>query len=117
MKSLPRNFQSGNGQSTISNANAIHSSASTAASGVADAGTVLSFTTISGSIFGARMRASDTVPRPPVAYCTVSSYMFAHTSVFSSRVRQTARLASPILRPTVVRPPARRRRAISASTA
>ena len=54
------------------------------------------------------MCASDSVASFAGAYCTVSSYMCAQTSVSSLSTRHIALLAKPTLRPTVLRPAARR---------
>jgi hypothetical protein len=106
-----------NGESTISNPSASHSTASRTAAGSPDAGTPFSLTTISGSSRGACMPASDSDVEPRSAKRTVVSYMFAQTSVCSFSARQTALLAYPTLRPTVIRPRSRRARVSSASTA
>ena len=103
----------------ISNPSASHSTLASTAAGSAGSPSTgrASLKTISGSIFGENIRASDSDADPPGASCTVSSYMCAQTSVLSFSTRQTALFAKPTLRPTVVRPLARRMRTSSASTA
>jgi hypothetical protein len=103
----------------ISNPTASHSTASSTAAGSASPPSSgrFSLNTISGSIFGEYLRATSRVATPPCEYCTVSSYMCDHTSVSSLSTRHIALFAKPTLRPTVVRPAARRSRVSSASAA